>query len=75
MRLENHYSTGKAAKILGVSKKTLYGWIKQDKIKCARLPNGHYRIPEIEILKMLYGKGKNALNQVKTLENVIKHSH
>jgi hypothetical protein len=25
-------------------------------LKNIRLPNGHYRIPETEILKMLYGK-------------------
>jgi excisionase family DNA binding protein len=55
MKLERHYSTGRAAEILGVSKRTLYGWIRQGKIEYVRLPNGHYRIPETEILKMLYG--------------------
>jgi excisionase family DNA binding protein len=55
MRLERHYSTGKTAEILGVSKKTLYNKIKQGEIKFVRLPNGHYRIPETEILKLLYG--------------------
>jgi excisionase family DNA binding protein len=55
MRLERHYSTGKTAEILGVSKRTLYGWIRQGKIEYVRLPNGHYRIPEKAILKILYG--------------------
>jgi excisionase family DNA binding protein len=55
MRLERHYSIGKAAEILGVSKRTLYNWIRQDKIEYVRLPNGHYRIPQSAILKMLYG--------------------
>jgi len=54
MRLERHYSIGKAAEILGVSKRTLYNWIRQDKIEYVRLPNGHYRIPQSAILKMLY---------------------
>jgi excisionase family DNA binding protein len=74
MKLERHYSTGRAAQTLGVSKRTLYGWIRQDKIKCVRLPNGHYRIPETEILKMLYVHEKNVLNQDKTLQNVVKRS-
>jgi excisionase family DNA binding protein len=74
MKLERHYSTGRAAQILGVSKRTLYGWIRQDKIKCGRLQNGHYRIPETEILKMLYVHEKNVLNQDKTLQNVVKRS-
>jgi len=55
MRLERHYSTGRAAEILGISKRTLYNWIRQDKIEYVRLPNGHYRIPQSAILKMLYG--------------------
>jgi putative resolvase len=55
MELENRYSTGKAAEILGVSKRTLYNWIRQGKIKYVRLPNRHYRIPQSAILKILYG--------------------
>jgi excisionase family DNA binding protein len=55
MKLERHYSVGKAAQILGVSKRTLYNWIRQRKIEYVRLPNGHYRIPESAILKILYG--------------------
>jgi excisionase family DNA binding protein len=55
LRLERHYSIGKAAQILGVSKRTLYNWIRQGKIEYVRLPNGHFRIPEKAILKMLYG--------------------
>jgi excisionase family DNA binding protein len=62
MRIERHYSTGKAAEILGVSKRTLYNWIRQDKIEYVKLPNGHYRIPETEILKMLYGTMEEQVN-------------
>jgi excisionase family DNA binding protein len=73
VELEKHYSTGRAAQILGVSKRTLYNWIGQDKIKCVRLPNGHYRLPETEILKMLYGTMEEQLIRVKKLKNVAKH--
>jgi excisionase family DNA binding protein len=55
LRLERHYSIGKAAQILGVSKRTLYNWIRQGKIEYVRLPNKHYRIPQSLILKILYG--------------------
>jgi excisionase family DNA binding protein len=62
MRLERHYSIGKAAQILGVSKRTLYNWIRQGKIEYVRLPNGHFRIPEKAILKMLYGTREEQVN-------------
>jgi excisionase family DNA binding protein len=55
MELEKHCSTGKTAQILGISKRTLYGWIRQGKIEYVRLPNRHYRIPQSAILKILYG--------------------
>jgi excisionase family DNA binding protein len=66
MRIERHYSTGKAAEILGVCKATIYNWIKEGKIEYTRLPNGHYRIPEPEIIKKLYSSMKNALKNIKT---------
>jgi excisionase family DNA binding protein len=62
MRLERHYSIGKAAEILGVSKRTLYNWIRQGQIEYVRLPNGHFRIPEKAILKMLYGTREEQVN-------------
>jgi len=62
MRLEKHYSIGKATEILGISKRTLYNWIRQRKIEYVRLPNGHYRIPEKEILKILYGIMEEQVN-------------
>jgi excisionase family DNA binding protein len=69
MRIERHYSTGKAAEILGVCKGTIYNWIKEGKIEYARLPNGHYRIPELEIIKRLSPQHEE---HVKTLKNVTK---
>jgi len=62
MKLEKHYSTGRAAEILGVSKRTLYNWIRQGKIEYVRLPNRHFRIPEKAILKMLYGTIEEQVN-------------
>jgi len=53
--VERHYSLGKAAELLGVSKSTIRLWRKQGKIRFARLPSGHWRIPESEILRLLYG--------------------
>jgi excisionase family DNA binding protein len=71
MKLERHYSTGKAAEILGVCKATIYNWIKDGKIEYVRLPNGHYRIPELEILKKLssHYEEYNTLKHFKTLKN------
>ncbi len=39
---------------LGVSRWTLYEWLKEGKIHGVKLPCGHYRIPkeEVEKLKM-----------------------
>jgi len=37
---------------LGVSRWTLYDWLKRGKIKGVRLPCGHYRIPREELQKL-----------------------
>jgi excisionase family DNA binding protein len=66
MKLERHYSTGKAAEILGVCKATIYNWIKDGKIEYTRLPNGHYRIPELEIIKKLYSYYEECVKNIKT---------
>jgi molybdopterin-binding protein len=42
-----------AAQILGVSYPTLKQWIYRKKIKTARTPGGHHRIPESEIDRLL----------------------
>ena len=42
-----------AAHILGISYPTLKQWIYQGKIKTARTPGGHHRVPESEIDRML----------------------
>jgi len=53
MRKEKLYSTGKAAKLLGVSFPTVKRWIYAGKIKAIKTPAKHYRIPESEIRRLL----------------------
>jgi len=42
-----------AANILGISYPTLKQWIYSGKIKTAKTPGGHHRVPESEIDRML----------------------
>lgn len=37
---------------LGVSRWTLYEWLKSGQIKGIKLPGGHYRIPMDEVLRL-----------------------
>jgi excisionase family DNA binding protein len=41
------------AKELRINKRTLYLWIKQNRIKAARLPNGQLRIASSELERVL----------------------
>ena len=54
VQMENLLTTGKVARILGVSRHTVARWIKQGKMKAIRLPSGRYRIPKEEVLKIIY---------------------
>jgi molybdopterin-binding protein len=42
-----------AANILGISYPTLKQWIYQNKIKTAKTPGGHHRVPESEIDRLI----------------------
>jgi len=42
-----------AAKLLGITKSALYGWIEQGKIKPLKLPNGKYRIALSELERVI----------------------
>ena len=42
-----------AANILGISYPTLKQWIYQKKIKTAKTPGGHHRVPESEIDRLI----------------------
>ncbi len=51
--LRNLLAPREAAKILSVSYPTLKQWIYRGKIKTAKTPGGHHRIPESEIDRLL----------------------
>lgn len=53
MREDKLYSTGEAAKLLGISFITIKRWIYSGKIKVIKLPTKRYRIPESEIRRIL----------------------
>lgn len=44
------------ARRLNVSTKTVYGWIKEGRVRSVELPNRRYRIPAIEQLAILFFK-------------------
>ena len=50
---QNLLAPREAAKILGVSYPTLKQWIYKKKIRTAKTPGGHHRIPESEIDRLL----------------------
>jgi len=50
--MEKHYSISEAAKILGVTAKTLRLWDDNGKIIAVRTPGNQRRIPESEILRL-----------------------
>jgi len=37
---------------MGVSRWTLYAWLKEGKIRGIKLPSGHYRVPREELEKL-----------------------
>src|SRR5260370_29540228 len=45
-----------AANILGISYPTLKQWIYRGKIKTAKTPGGHHRVPESEIDRLIPAK-------------------
>src|SRR5690242_18858903 len=49
-----------AANILGISYPTLKQWIYRGKIRTAKTPGGHHRVPESEIDRMLPKKRERA---------------
>lgn len=51
--MERHYTMKEAAKILGVSVRTIQRWDKAGKIRCIRTVGGRRRVPESEIKRIL----------------------
>ena len=53
----DHVSVTLAAKILGVTSRTMRRWIRDGTVKAWRLPGKHARIPRAEIEKILRTSG------------------
>jgi len=50
---EKPLSTGDIARLLHVTRVTVFGWIRVGRLKAYRLPGGHYRIVRAEFRKFL----------------------
>lgn len=50
---EKPLSTGEVARLLHVTRVTVFGWIRAGKLKAYRLPGGHHRIVRTEFRKFL----------------------
>ncbi len=50
---ERHLKLGQVAEILGVSRRTVWRWIKEGKIKAVKLPSGIYVVPETEVERII----------------------
>jgi len=46
-------SVSEVAEKLGVSKQTVWRWIREGKLKVVKLPSGRYRIPSEELEKVI----------------------
>ena len=53
MLAEKPLSTGEVARLLHVTRVTVFGWIRAGKLKAYRLPGGHHRIVRAEFRKFL----------------------
>ncbi len=51
--MKGFYTVTEFAEKTGVTRQTVVNWINNKKIKKIQLPNGHYRIPELEFKKIL----------------------
>lgn len=54
--VKRYFTVRGFARILGVSKITVYRWIWEGKVKAIMLPSGRYRIPESELKKIKRGR-------------------
>jgi hypothetical protein len=66
------YSTGEAAKLLGVSFITVKRWIYAGKIKAVKTPSGRYRIPESEIQRWLGVKQLSLTEAKKKIARILQ---
>ena len=53
MQAEKHFfTTIELAGELGVSRDTIYRWVRKGLVAVVRLPSGHYRIPIAEVKRI-----------------------
>ena len=48
------FTTYEAAKVLGVSPRTVWRWCKSGKIRAGKTPGGYYCIPREELKRVLH---------------------
>lgn len=67
MSKEETYTTGEAAKLIGVSFRTIKRWIFSEKISVLKTPSGRYRVPksEIERIRGLMSRELEELSKIK----------
>lgn len=61
---EKQFSTSKTAKILGVSTRTIYRWIEDDRIRYLRTGTGRYRFPQSELNRILEERKLRGLDKI-----------
>lgn len=47
------FKTDEAARIIGVTRQTIYNWIQEGRLAFIRTPGGQYRIPRGEVLRVM----------------------
>ncbi len=70
--MEKNYSVEEAAKLLGYSRNSIYGFLKDGDIKSIRIGRGKFRIPQAEIDKFLGGEpDKEKLESKSLVEKMV----
>ena len=69
MNMHRLLTLNEVAKELRISRRTLYLWIKQNRIKAIKLPNGKLRIESSELERVLRESNVGA----KVLYNMMQH--
>lgn len=62
---EETFSTHQTIEILGVSSRTLYRWINEDKIRYLRTSTGRYRIPKSEVDRIKKTQKQSVLKRMR----------
>lgn len=67
--IKSYYSIPEMAKMCGVSRSTLWGWVKSGYVKAVVTPGGHHRILQDEVDRIFAGKnsGVSVSKGIKTV--------